>query len=170
MTSKAVKADSGKPPARYFYFTPMALFHGPESTESRMAVCFEEFLNKIIGGNIRGARNSLALFSAVVTTSLSEDLKMTKADVFKSVSYVSELGSRKYGIFNYQKGMKWSRLIDALGRHFIHHLCDDYIDEESGKDHRFHILANILMLMYYLQHNIGENNLTEESNNEQDTE
>jgi len=83
----------------------------------------------------------------------------------KRVSEVGELGANKYGIFNYQNGMKWSRLVDALGRHTVSYLCNDLIDEESGRDHRYHMLANILMLTYHIKMGIGENDLIEGGSN-----
>lgn len=147
---KGKKDDAGKPPARYFYYAGLAtITHRPE-----ILLGYEELLKSL-------HVNQCASLANTVLKSLTEHSGINTAEVIKNVSYVSQLGATKYGIFNYQNGMKWSRIMDAMGRHILHHTCDDFVDEESGRDHRYHVLANIYMLAYMIEHNVGENDLKE---------
>ena len=158
------KNDSEKQPARFMYLTPIAVLNGDGKTY-RMAHHIEDIIKDLTKGNVE-----LELFSVLemsLVSSLREENDTEMCEIIKNVSYVSKLGADKYGIYNYQKGMDWSRLMDALCRHFIHYLYGDLIDIESGKDHRYHILANIYMLTYFIKVGVGKNDLIEESVDEQ---
>lgn len=62
---------------------------------------------------------------------------------------VFEYGKIKYAEWNWAKGMKWSIPIACIGRHFLKHMHDELIDEESGYSHIGHIMCNIVMLIFY---------------------
>ncbi len=159
-----VKDDDDKAPARFFYFRGLASMI--DQKHGVLAIRYEVLLESLVMKDacVKGDLNFL---TKEIIQSLMESFKIHPAEVLKEVSYVSELGANKYGIFNYKTGMKWSRLMDATARHLLHHVMDDYIDEESTKDHRYHILANLFMLAYYIDNNAGENDLIEETVNEQ---
>lgn len=160
------KGDQGKAPARYFYFMPVAYSFDIKHPARLIAMRLEGIIEALStkNYNTKGVSRDLVMMMGTVARHIQSDFGWNLAEVYKEVSYVSELGAKKYGIYNYKRGMKWSRIVDALGRHFIHYMCDDFIDEESGKDHRFHMIANICMLLYYVENKLGDNDLEEITN------
>lgn len=59
-------------------------------------------------------------------------------------------GAKKYGKFNYSKGMEYTRLTDAAFRHLNKALRGDDIDADSKEDKLYHLAnaaASILMLL-----------------------
>lgn len=61
-------------------------------------------------------------------------------------------GAKKYGSFNYRKGIAFTRILDSLGRHSLAFSKGIEIDEESGLPHTWLILANAAMLEYMRVH------------------
>ena len=59
---------------------------------------------------------------------------------------VMTFGAKKYGKFNYSKGIELTRLTDALERHLNSYLTGEDIDE-SKHSHLAHIACNALMLL-----------------------
>jgi len=64
-------------------------------------------------------------------------------------------GAKKYGKWNYKKGMDWTRLLSATERHLDAFKDGEDIDPESGVNHLGHALADIAMLMDYYQNKLG---------------
>jgi len=62
--------------------------------------------------------------------------------VAKAMGY----GAQKYGMYNYLKGIGYSRMLSALLRHTFQYLKGEDCDVESGLPHWAHIGANVLML------------------------
>ena len=163
--SKAIKFDSGKAKARYFYWDALSSLAGrPEN------IIGEIYMDRLI--------KSLQLERYVLSKVLLQDIAVSLHKSLKEggdlapslgVTKASTLGAEKYGHFNYQKGFNWSQPIDALGRHMLQYLDGQKMDEESGLDHRYHMLANIYMLAYHIDKNIGTNDLlaqeTKDENN-----
>ena len=159
----AVKDDNGKPPVRYFYFAGLAAMR-PENSATRVLALGYEDLVKALIDKERTGKNECVKLAEITLASMAHSFKIPPTEVLKEVSYVSKLGADKYGIFNYQSGMKWSRLVDALGRHLLHYTTEDFIDEESLMDHRYHMLANLFMLAYFIENQVGDNDLKETTN------
>lgn len=162
------KDDSNKEPAAYFYFQSLAECLGDNKglqSDIRLpgvlAHNMESLMADLVVNNQEYKILSIQLFTRAIVSELKRELGQSEADVYKTIGFIGKLGADKYGIYNYQKGMKWSRLLNALGRHLIHYMVNDIIDEESGYDHRYHMLANLLMLAYYVKFDIGENDLIE---------
>lgn len=65
-------------------------------------------------------------------------------------------GEKKYGRYNYLKGMKWSRLIGAAKRHLGAFTNGEDCAQDSKLNHLYHAAANICMLIEYYEKNIGE--------------
>ena len=64
-------------------------------------------------------------------------------------------GAKKYGKWNYKKGMDWTRLISATERHLdAFKECED-LDPESGILHLGHALADLAMLVDYYKNKLG---------------
>lgn len=62
------------------------------------------------------------------------------------IAKVFEFGVRKYGLFNYKKGMKLSRLYDAMMRHMLAWNDGEDVDPESKMTHVAHAGCCLLML------------------------
>lgn len=66
-----------------------------------------------------------------------------------------EYGAVKYDKRNYEKGIEYTRLVDATLRHIIKWMHKQDLDDESGLNHVSHALANLSMLAYMI-HNKKE--------------
>lgn len=75
------------------------------------------------------------------------------ADHLPACANVFDYGRKKYAAWNWAKGMAWSIPIACIGRHFyqVVHM-DEATDSESGFSHIGHILCNIIMLIWYIEH------------------
>lgn len=171
-----IKFDQGKPEALYFYgypFTILKLYHGPTvdnigkpqlEEEVEVAYNFEELQKALLSMSTEEIiKQSATLYCSVLVLlhniKLSDNSAIPQSEV-EGVSIVSKLGAAKYGLFNYQKGLKSSQLINAIGRHFyLGYLQGEEVDPESGVSHLFHVLSGILMLTYNISHNPDTNDM-----------
>lgn len=80
------------------------------------------------------------------------------AHALMEVGAVFAYGSKKYGDFNWRKGMAWLKLYGSALRHMFKWAAGEEMDDESGLPHTAHAVANILMLMDYQKHQLGEDN------------
>lgn len=77
-------------------------------------------------------------------------------DVAKVFTY----GTKKYNAFNWMTGMPWSVCIGCIHRHFLKHYAQgELLDDESGESHIAHILCNVQMLLFYVDHYQDGNDL-----------
>lgn len=67
----------------------------------------------------------------------------------EQLAAVYTFGAHKYADYNWAKGIKYSRLIAALFRHFWAFVRKEDIDPESGLPHLAHCLWNIATLLYF---------------------
>lgn len=58
-------------------------------------------------------------------------------------------GARKYDAWNWAKGMKWSRLLDAALRHLYAYADGEDLDSESGLSHLAHARCCVGFLLDY---------------------
>ena len=65
------------------------------------------------------------------------------------VANVFSFGANKYGDYNWQRGMKWSVMLESLERHLQRIKMGLDHDEESGMLHVSHLITNALMLNEY---------------------
>lgn len=76
----------------------------------------------------------------------------------EDVIRVLEHGAKKYDQWNWAKGTNYGRFIGALWRHVFRdwwfHRQDN--DPESTRNHLAHGVCCLLFLLYYQQHNLGE--------------
>ncbi len=68
------------------------------------------------------------------------------ADVLLLVARVLTFGAVKYGARNWEKGLGWSRIHDALGRHLLAWQMGERYDPESGLPHLGHATCCMMML------------------------
>lgn len=66
-----------------------------------------------------------------------------------------EHGADKYGVFNWRKGFKWSRLADASLRHLYAWLEGQECDPDSGLHHLDHLACNVAMLIEHSHKGMG---------------
>lgn len=83
-------------------------------------------------------------------------LDLLPFDALIRVAHVLDLGARKYGRFNYRKGMAWGRLLAACFRHLFAWASGEGVDRESGQSHLAHAACCILFLLEYEVHGLGE--------------
>jgi len=65
------------------------------------------------------------------------------------VSQLYTMGAKKYGDHNWEFGMKWSRIFDALLRHSFKWWNGEELDPEDGQHHLAAVVWNALALMEY---------------------
>lgn len=70
-------------------------------------------------------------------------------DAISAIVLVMTYGSEKYEERNWEKGMKYSRVFDALQRHLTAWWMDKQKDEESGCSHLWHAGCCLLFLIAY---------------------
>ncbi len=75
------------------------------------------------------------------------------------MSKVATLGAKKYGPHNWRKGMKWSRILNAVMRHILQFQNSEDPDEESGVSHLAHAAWGLMALIEYQQTGCGTNDL-----------
>lgn len=76
----------------------------------------------------------------------------------EEVAKVMNFGAKKYGDYNWAKGMDWSRLVGALKRHTGQFNRGVDFDEETGLSHMAHAACDALFLLEYHLRNLGNDN------------
>lgn len=76
-------------------------------------------------------------------------VELLVAEALEAEARVWAFGAKKYGDFNWQRGMKWSTVLGCLLRHTFAILKGEDVDPESGELHAAHISCNATMLIYY---------------------
>ena len=67
----------------------------------------------------------------------------------EQLAKVLTFGANRYGDYNWQKGIKYSRILAAIGRHWFKYMSGESIDPESGLSHIAHIMCNCLFLLHF---------------------
>lgn len=62
---------------------------------------------------------------------------------------VYTFGAKKYSDRNWEKGMNYDKLIDAINRHMNAYWCGELYDPESGLHHMAHAAFSCLALVEY---------------------
>lgn len=84
------------------------------------------------------------------------DLTLLNPWAQAEIAKAFEFGAKKYGRYNYRKGMKWLRIAAACLRHVNAWVWGEETDEESGLNHLAHAGACIFMLLDYIKNGLGE--------------
>ncbi len=72
-------------------------------------------------------------------------------DAIEAVARVGTKGAAKYSDRNWEKGMRWGRLLGSLLRHAFAHARGEDRDPETGELHMAHVAWNALALTSYMQ-------------------
>lgn len=75
-------------------------------------------------------------------------MELYPAFSFEAVSLVFTYGAKKYGDFNWEKGIPYLRLYGAVLRHLLAWRKGDNKDPETGYSHLWHAGAGINMLIW----------------------
>lgn len=70
-------------------------------------------------------------------------------DALEEIVKVYTYGSKKYGDYNYLGGIKYSRIIGAMFRHFRAWWSGEDTDRESGLPHLSHMAWNVITLLVF---------------------
>lgn len=65
-------------------------------------------------------------------------------------------GEKKYNRNNWRKGNEWYKFYGSALRHLLRWQNGEDIDSESGLPHLAHAMWNVVTLMYFQNHNLGE--------------
>lgn len=65
------------------------------------------------------------------------------------VAKVFTIGANKYGDRNFEKGIKWGRIVGAINRHFSKWWAGEIYDQEDGQHHLSSVIWGALVLMEY---------------------
>lgn len=65
---------------------------------------------------------------------------------------VFEYGTKKYAAWNWAKGMNWSIPVGCIIRHLRAFSGGEELDPESGLPHRGHVMCNVIMLDWFIEH------------------
>lgn len=70
-------------------------------------------------------------------------------EALDQVVLVMTFGAEKYNDRNWEKGMKWGRLIGAAFRHLVAFVRGQNLDPETGLPHLAHAACCVLFLLTY---------------------
>lgn len=103
-------------------------------------------------------KNNLITLGGVKHDQEKPDLALLPKEALDGIARAFMVGEKKYGRYNYLKGMEWTRLISALMRHVTAFNSGEDFDKESGLNHIYHAGACVMMLIAYYENNLGKDN------------
>lgn len=86
------------------------------------------------------------------------DLSLLPKSAKEGISKAFMYGAKKYGRYNYLKGMDWTRLIAAADRHMSAFNDGEDCDDESKLNHLYHAGACVMMLIEFYEKELGNDN------------
>lgn len=96
--------------------------------------------------------------SGIKHDSEKPDLSLLPPSALEGIARAFMNGEKRYGRYNYLKGMDWSRLIAAAYRHLNAFNGGEDKAEDSQLNHLYHAGACIMMLIEYYEKEIGNDN------------
>ena len=105
-----------------------------------------------VDGATYHAIDQLRLFQEGNDKALTKVFELSrKADMEDAVKVLA-FGAKKYKAWNWAKGMAWSVPTGCALRHAQAIFSGEEYDPDSGERHLAHILCNLMMLDWYVQH------------------
>jgi len=86
------------------------------------------------------------------------DMSMLPASAKIGIARAFMDGERKYGRYNYLKGMDWTKLLSAVDRHVTAFTDGEDLASDSKLNHLYHAGAGIMMLIEYYERKLGTDN------------
>ena len=77
-------------------------------------------------------------------------------EALRAVGDVLTYGAQKYAAHNWRSGMKWSRVQDAMLRHYERFSIGEERDPDTNMLHTAHMACNALFLLSYQLLELGE--------------
>lgn len=74
----------------------------------------------------------------------------------QELSKVLSMGAVKYGDYNWQEGIKYSRILAAILRHTMAYMSGESTDPESGLSHIAHVMCNCMFLLHFEKYGLKE--------------
>jgi|SRR5579863_1275294 len=71
-------------------------------------------------------------------------------DAIDGLIKILMFGKQKYDAWNWSKGIKYSRVYDALNRHMTAWFAGEEVDPETGLSHVYHAMCNAMFLAHYI--------------------
>jgi hypothetical protein len=87
--------------------------------------------------------------SGIKYDELKSPLALIPPEAIEEEANVWGMGAKKYGLYNFRKGIVYTRIISALLRHTFAILKGEDIDPESGYHHAAHIRCCAGMLLVF---------------------
>lgn len=124
----------------YLAAGPGDLIEGP--TEAEVPAKWQEIIRQ------RGA----ALEKGTKHDKGKAPLHLVPPEFVVSVARVLEFGAGKYGEYNWQSGLRLSRIYDSALRHLFSWWNLEENDPESGLPHVWHAACNLMFLTWFMEH------------------
>lgn len=83
-------------------------------------------------------------------------MSLLPSAALKEIAKVLDFGATKYSAHNWRKGLKWSKLYNALLRHIFSHMDGEDLDDETKLSHLAHAGCCILFLLEHELKGLGE--------------
>ncbi len=147
--SNGTKFDQGKPEALYMYLAPYGAMH----QDTKLMEAIEDLIKALIA-KYSSAEGQIRLVEEIII-----DEYFDGKFPLEQICLVSAFGAKRYGLFNYQKGLKYSQLINALLRHYFAFEGGEDVAPDSGLSHHAHMLANVYLLRYQMTYHEELNDL-----------
>lgn len=103
-------------------------------------------------------KNNIVELAGVKHDQNKPDLSILPKEALNGIARAFMVGEKKYGRYNYLKGMNWTRLISASMRHITQFNSGEDFDDESKLNHLYHAGACIMMLIQFYDAKIGNDN------------
>ena len=102
--------------------------------------------------------NNIIALGGIKHDSDKPDLSILPRSGLEGIAKVFSFGEKKYGRYNFLKGMAWSRITSAAMRHLVAFNDGEDLDNESKLNHLYHAGACIMMLAEYYEKKLGQDN------------
>jgi len=83
-------------------------------------------------------------------------LELVPVESINAIARAMTYGAKKYGDWNWAKGIAHTRLFGAALRHMWAYFRGEDYDQESGNHHLDHALASLAMLRASIDNSLGE--------------
>jgi hypothetical protein len=83
-------------------------------------------------------------------------LELVPVEATEAIAAAMTYGAKKYGDWNWAKGIDHSRLVGAALRHISAYMQGEDVDSESGNEHLAHALASLSMLVASRKQGLGK--------------
>ncbi len=80
-------------------------------------------------------------------------------DALEGLAKLYTMGAVKYGDRNWEKGMDWSEIVDALERHLNHFKQGELYAQDDGQHHMLAVAWCAFTLYCYHQRDLGTNDI-----------